>query len=271
MRLEVHSAADFLMNLLRVRKSAPLSESQLLHFKGTLEQILTRHFQRHWYPDVPAKGSGFRCLRINGKMDPIIEQAGSVVGLNAIALRKMLPLELTIWIDPEEVSYRIGENGTICVLYDHLSRDSPSSDLDSTGSSSCDEFIMGRLGRLDLSTSADSGVMVDFVEANPSQGGSNNNSSSGGGSKLHKYNNHHNNHHYVKRHNNSVSSSSSSGQNSPPLSPPFNGYNNSNNNNYNTNNRYQQSNYYSPSIHQQHQQYFHWDNQFVNNKVRTQC
>lgn len=269
MRIEVNSAADFLMNLLRVKKANQLSESQLQHFKGSLEQTLTRHFARHWYPDVPTKGSGFRCLRINGKMDPIIEKAGHAVGLNAVALRKMLPLELTVWIDPEEVSYRIGENGTICVLYDqHLSRASPSSDLDSTGSSSCDEFIMERVGRVDLSTSSDSGtsVTVDFMDVNPS------NSLGGTQSKHNKYNNnhHHNNHHYVKRHNNSVSSSSS-GQTSPPLSPPYNGYNNSNNFN---NNRYQHNNqhnnFYSPSVHQQ-QQYFPWDNQFVNNKVRTQC
>lgn len=254
MRLEVHSAADFVMNLLRVRKTATLSESQLQHFKGSLEQILTRNFQCHWYPDVPTKGSGFRCLRINGKMDPLIEKAGKVVGLNSTVLRKMLPLELTIWIDPEEVSYRIGENGTICVLYDNLSRDSPSSDVDSSGSSSCDEFIMGRLGRLDMSTSSDSnGVMVDIMENAPTQ------------SRLHKYNNHHNNHHHVKRHNNSVSSSSS-GHNSPPLSPPFNGYNNSNN--YYSNSRYQNNH---QNYNQQHQPYFHWDNQFTNSKVRTQC
>lgn len=259
------------MNLLRVKKANQLSESQLQHFKGSLEHTLTRHFARHWYPDVPTKGSGFRCLRINGKMDPIIEKAGNAAGLNAIALRKMLPLELTIWIDPDEVSYRIGENGTICVLYDQQqSRASPSSDIDSTGSSSCDEFIMERVNRLDLSTaSSDSGssVMDDFVDNNPP-------SSVVAQSKPSKYNNnHHTNHHYVKRHNNSVSSSSS-GHTSPPLSPPFNGYNNSssfNNNRYQHNNQHNNSNYYSPSIHQQQQQYFHWDNQFVNNKVRTQC
>ncbi|XP_055599987.1 protein BTG1-like [Uranotaenia lowii] len=263
MRIEVHSAADFLMNLLRVKKANQLSESQLQHFKGSLEQILTRHFQRHWYPDVPTKGSGFRCLRINGKMDPIIEKAGVAVGLNAVILRKMLPMELTIWIDPEEVSYRIGENGTICVLYDqHKSRASPSSDLDSTGSSSCDEFIMERVGRLDLSNSSDSGNsgMVDYVDTNPSNPLVTQ-------SKHNKYNNHHNNHHHAKRQNNSISSSSS-GQTSPPLSPPFNGYNNFNNTRYQHNN--QHNNYYSPSLHQQ-QQYFPWDNQFVNNKVRTQC
>jgi len=45
------------------------------------------------------------------------------------------------------VAYRIGENGSICVLYDSQSRASPSSDLDSTGSSASEEFIMDRVGR----------------------------------------------------------------------------------------------------------------------------
>lgn len=139
------------MNLLRVKQAKnTLPENQLQHFKGSLQSLLALRFHSHWYPDVPTKGSGFRCIRINGKMDPIVEQAGVAVGLPPRTLRKMLPAELTLWIDPEEVSYRIGENGSICVLYDSASRASPSSDVDSTGSgcglSSGEEFIMERVG-----------------------------------------------------------------------------------------------------------------------------
>lgn len=153
MKLEVHSAADFLMNLLRVKQVNSLpDDNQLQNFKGSLESLLVLRYRSHWYPDVPTKGSGYRCIRINGKMDPLIEQAGVAVGLPPPTLRKMLPTELTLWIDPEEVAYRIGENGSICVLYDSQSRASPSSDLDSTGSGSShlssDEFIMER--RTDL-------------------------------------------------------------------------------------------------------------------------
>uniref|UniRef100_A0A182NAK6 Anti_prolifrtn domain-containing protein n=1 Tax=Anopheles dirus TaxID=7168 RepID=A0A182NAK6_9DIPT len=300
MRIEVNSAADFLMNLLRVRKANQLSESQLQHFKGSLEQILTRHFQCHWYPDVPTKGSGFRCLRINGKMDPIIEKAGHAVGLNTVVLRKLLPLELTIWIDPDEVSYRIGENGTICVLYDTAqSRASPSSDLDSTGSSSgiaCDEFIMERVGRLDLSVSSvdsgngSAGAMMDYLEHN--NGGGKATGHQGQQHHNNKYNhnqsnnNHH--HHYAKqRHSNSMSSSSS-GQTSPPLSPPYGAAGFLNHQQQQNLARYQQqqqaaqqqhhaqqqqqhSNFYPSAAANVPQQYFPWENQFVNNKVRTQC
>lgn len=163
MKLEVHSAADFLMNLLRVKQGTKLpDDNQLQSFKGSLETLLVLRYRSHWYPEVPTKGSGYRCIRINGKMDPLIAQAGVSVGLTPNTLRKMLPPELTLWIDPEEVAYRIGENGSICVLYDSQSRASPSSDLDSTGSGSnlsTDEFIMERVGRMEVS---------DYLEQNAS-------------------------------------------------------------------------------------------------------
>jgi len=173
MKLEVHSAADFLMNLLRVKQVNSLpDDNQLQSFKGSLESLLVLRYRSHWYPEVPTKGSGYRCIRINGKMDPLIEQAGVAVGLPPRTLRKMLPQELTLWIDPEEVAYRIGENGSICVLYDSQSRASPSSDLDSTGSGShlgSDEFIMERVGRLEVS---------DFLEQNASSSPTSSSSSS---------------------------------------------------------------------------------------------
>lgn len=269
MRLEVHSAADFLMNLLRVHKGVKhansLPENQLQHFKGSLQQLLVMHFRSHWYPDVPTKGSGYRCIRINGNMDPLVEKAGNDAGLLPRTLRKMLPSELTLWIDPAEVSYRIGENGSICVLYDSQSRSSPSSDLDSTGSGAMsDEFIMERVGRMDLTDMQ----LMDFLE----------NKNVGTPTKA--------------RPNNSLGSSGSDdSQLSPPLSPPFQ-LNNINNNqrvshyhnngirrsrSRNSNNMQHQMNYMSNHSDSAPHMYHNWDNGFSNtninsiNKVRTQC
>ncbi|XP_014488734.1 PREDICTED: protein BTG2-like [Dinoponera quadriceps] len=117
MRLEIVSAADFLVHLLRLQ-AGQLSERQLEMFKSSLTEVLRHRYRDHWFPDRPNRGSGYRCIRINGKMDPVIAQAGANVGLLPTVLHNLFPSELTMWIDPSEVSYRIGENGSICVLYE---------------------------------------------------------------------------------------------------------------------------------------------------------
>lgn len=117
MRLEIVSAADFLVHLLRLQ-TGQLSERQLELFKTSLTEVLRHRYRDHWFPDRPNRGSGYRCIRINGKMDPVIAQAGANVGLPPTHLHSLFPSELTMWIDPSEVSYRIGENGSICVLYE---------------------------------------------------------------------------------------------------------------------------------------------------------
>lgn len=119
MRTEITSAADFLVDLVRAHNSTKaLNDVQLQKFRNNVCDCLARHYVDHWFPASPMKGSGYRCIRINGKMDPLIARAGCMMGLAAAYLRGMFPTELTMWVDPAEVSYRIGENGSICVLYE---------------------------------------------------------------------------------------------------------------------------------------------------------
>ncbi|XP_074481320.1 protein BTG1 isoform X2 [Sebastes fasciatus] len=87
-------------------------------FSQSLLDILSEQYKHHWFPDRPCKGSGYRCIRINHKMDPLVGQAGQRIGLTIQQLYMLLPSELTLWVDPFEVSYRIGEDGSICVLYE---------------------------------------------------------------------------------------------------------------------------------------------------------
>ncbi|KAI7790804.1 protein BTG2 [Triplophysa rosa] len=113
---EVSAAASFVCRLLRSR--GHLSDVQLQVFRDCLAQALGEHYQHHWFPDRPQKGSGYRCIRINHEMDPLIGRAAGRIGLTAAQLFALLPRELTLWVDPYEVSYRIGEDGSICVLYE---------------------------------------------------------------------------------------------------------------------------------------------------------
>ncbi|KAK8728009.1 hypothetical protein OTU49_009335 [Cherax quadricarinatus] len=119
MRLEIKSAANFLVDLARLNNSG-LTEKQLEKFRENVCDILLRHYTNHWFPDKPVKGSGYRCIRINGNLDPLIARAGFMMGLAVSFLRSLFPSELTMWVDPMEVAYRIGENGSICVLYEEV-------------------------------------------------------------------------------------------------------------------------------------------------------
>uniref|UniRef100_H2ZZV6 BTG anti-proliferation factor 2 n=2 Tax=Latimeria chalumnae TaxID=7897 RepID=H2ZZV6_LATCH len=113
---EIAAAAGFVSQLLRTRGC--VSDQQLQVFSHALQEALLEHYRHHWFPDRPYKGSGYRCIRINHKMDPIVSRAASRIGLSSQLLFRLLPSELTLWVDPYEVSYRIGEDGSICVLYE---------------------------------------------------------------------------------------------------------------------------------------------------------
>lgn len=117
MRNEVISAVDFVKKLLKAGNPS-ISVETLDKFGANLRDVMMSHYKTHWFPEAPFKGSGYRCVRLYHKVDPLIIKAGSASGLDADLLYTSLPKELTMWVDPGEVSYRIGENGSICVLYE---------------------------------------------------------------------------------------------------------------------------------------------------------
>lgn len=109
MKEEVHCACEFLSRMLETR-NLPVQFIKL--FKKRLEELLLVRFENHWDTSNPSKGSAYRCIRINGRLDPVIRDAAKVTGLTDIST--YLPAEFTMWIDPREVSYRFGEEGSIC-------------------------------------------------------------------------------------------------------------------------------------------------------------
>ncbi|GAB1302725.1 BTG anti-proliferation factor 1B [Apodemus speciosus] len=113
---EICAAATFISKFLCTKGFR--NEQQLQTFSQSLQELLVEHYKHHWFPEKPCKGSGYRCIRINHKMDPLVGQAAQQIGLSSQELFRLLPCELTLWVDPYEVSYRIGEDGSICVLYE---------------------------------------------------------------------------------------------------------------------------------------------------------
>lgn len=116
MREEIAAAVVFVTRL--IRQNGSLSKGKVDEFSNCLSAILVEKFQNHWYSDRPAKGQGFRCIRINPSepIDPVLEKAASDAGLQCAEL--LLPVEMTLWVDPQDVCCRFGEmHGSSVSMY----------------------------------------------------------------------------------------------------------------------------------------------------------
>ncbi|CAM5176599.1 unnamed protein product [Eretmochelys imbricata] len=108
MREEVETGARFLSRL--ANRHGRLDKGLVEQFGERLATILQERYCRHWYPENPAKGQAYRCIRINRRqrVDESLLRACAGCGLAYSELA--LPWELSLWIDPGEVCCRLGEN-----------------------------------------------------------------------------------------------------------------------------------------------------------------
>ena len=116
MQVELKKATNFLISLIKMAK-CDVSETQLNHLSSVIFNLMMSKYREHWYPENSIRGSGYRCIRIDGKMDPLIGQALKICGLRNNILYSDFPVDFSMWIDPREVSYKMGERGGICQLY----------------------------------------------------------------------------------------------------------------------------------------------------------
>ncbi|XP_077312889.1 uncharacterized protein LOC143933767 [Lithobates pipiens] len=107
MYLEIEAAVKFFMKILSLKST--LTTDQLDSLGKNLACLLRDRYQGHWYPDKPAQGQAYRCIRINKwqYVDESLLQACKCCGIEYSRLP--IPREITIWIDPFEVCGRIGE------------------------------------------------------------------------------------------------------------------------------------------------------------------
>ncbi|KAF8793126.1 protein BTG2-like [Argiope bruennichi] len=115
MKLEVQYAVDFLITLLRKKCK---NTTKVEHFRREITNLLLKHISEHWYPQNSQQGSGYRCIRIQSlKIDPIVLKAARACGFNNKIFSDIFPEDFTLWIDPYDVCYRIGEYGSCSPLY----------------------------------------------------------------------------------------------------------------------------------------------------------
>ncbi|XP_062845038.1 protein BTG4 [Trichomycterus rosablanca] len=114
MKEEIAATVFFVARL--AKKHGKLDHSRREKFAVAFTSVLFDNYKNHWYPEKPCKGQAFRCLRMNKSQvtDPVIESACKQSDVKYEDLG--LPKEITIWVDPGEVSCRYGEKTTpFCV------------------------------------------------------------------------------------------------------------------------------------------------------------
>ena len=113
MHLEIQVALNFVISYMYNK----LPRRRVNIFGEELEKALKTKFEGHWYPNKPMKGSAFRCIKTGDPIDPVLEKAAREAGMEIREIKENLPEDLAVWVDPGEVSYRIGEKGLIKILY----------------------------------------------------------------------------------------------------------------------------------------------------------
>ncbi|KAF4523442.1 hypothetical protein B566_EDAN010375 [Ephemera danica] len=114
MHIEIQVALNFVISYLYNK----LPRRRVNLFGEELERALRDKFNGHWYPDKPVRGSAYRCIKTGtGPVDPVLERAARESGIPVQDILENMPQELAVWVDPAEVSYRIGEKGAVRILY----------------------------------------------------------------------------------------------------------------------------------------------------------
>eukprot|EP00122_Pirum_gemmata_P001463 Pgem_evm1s1313 len=95
---EIDVAVQFIVSLITQRLAKPKADEFSI--------VLKKHGS--WYENEPWRGQANRCVRVDSKMDPVLEMCSQLCGINNLHL--LLPSNLIIWIDPNSVCYKMSDS-----------------------------------------------------------------------------------------------------------------------------------------------------------------
>ncbi|KAJ2080242.1 hypothetical protein H4R24_003217 [Coemansia sp. RSA 988] len=115
MHTEVENAANFWLKYIP-ETSVSGEKRDLLHDK--LIELLCNKYQGHWHMERTAAGSGYRSISNWRKLDSIFVEAAEQTSVAVEILERWLPRDVIVWCDPYNVTYRVGDHGTIYTVYE---------------------------------------------------------------------------------------------------------------------------------------------------------
>ncbi|KAF8950237.1 Protein Tob2 [Entomortierella lignicola] len=117
MLLEISCASDFLCRFLSASTSC--TPQIIDDFKKETAALMQAKYTNHWDPQRPHYGNGYRAITsFGGKVDPLLCEAAQKSSLPVETLHQLIPNDLVLWVEPFNVSYRVGDHGTINTVYD---------------------------------------------------------------------------------------------------------------------------------------------------------
>lgn len=115
MKREISEAITFLVSFMG---RLGLSEHQIQEFSARLSRAMMEKYQSNWNVTMPLQGNAYRAISIlDGRIDPLILRAAHESRIDTKALERCFPRDFVLWVDPEDVSYRMGDYGTVCRVF----------------------------------------------------------------------------------------------------------------------------------------------------------
>ena len=114
MKAEINLVASFIVKLaISGPKPVRASHQQRLRFLEELMNLLHQRMPGHRYLQQPTRGRGYRILRFDQFTgpDPLVVEAAKRADFPHGPLT--WPLEMSLWIDPGQVTAKMGEDGSI--------------------------------------------------------------------------------------------------------------------------------------------------------------
>ncbi|KAJ2238485.1 hypothetical protein H4R99_000014 [Coemansia sp. RSA 1722] len=115
MQTEIENAANFWLRFIQDSVVPPEKKDAL---RTALIEVLGEKYTGHWHLDQTNVGSGYRSISNWRSLDQVFVHAAQKSNVQVEVLERHLPRDLVLWCDPYNVTYRVGDHGTVFTIYE---------------------------------------------------------------------------------------------------------------------------------------------------------
>lgn len=118
MQKEILFASYFIYFYIKqILRRGEVSVHERAKLRSEIARLLTKHYQDHWFTNDPQKDAEYRCIKFDGKLDPIFIQACQKVNLCAEWIHWKRFDGVTIYINPYSIDVKLMPENEIYNLY----------------------------------------------------------------------------------------------------------------------------------------------------------